>query len=159
MAEFEVRPAKPKDVDALASLWHMIMNERAEMDRRLRLAENAQVLWREQLDNWLQEDHVRVMVADQDGKLIGYIVGWILERPLHHFLQHYGFISDMGVDGHAHQSGIGTALFDAIKPWFQQNSIRHLEVEVMHCHPIAQAFWRSQNVSGFMDRFWYSLEF
>lgn len=157
MSDFEVRPLQPLDVEPLTTLWLRIMLERAEMDRRFQLSENAQAIWRESLETWLEQDNVRILVADHQGRLIGYVFGWLLERPVNLLQQRYGFISDLGVDGHAHIGGVGTALFKAIQPWFREHDIETLEVQVMHQHPIAQAFWRANGAAPYVDRLWYRL--
>lgn len=157
MANFDVRSATAEDVEPLTTLWQTIMQERAEMDFRLRLADNATETWKYELTKWLEQDDVRVLVADRAGQLIGYVIGWILERPTFVLHRRYGFISDLGVDGHAHQGGIGKALFSAITPWFQEQKVQHLEIQVMHRHPIAQAFWRASGAKDYLDVFWIRL--
>ncbi|MCB9437219.1 MAG: GNAT family N-acetyltransferase [Anaerolineales bacterium] len=154
---FDVRPATFADVDPLTILWQANMEERASYDRRFQLAESAVEEWRAAFHNWLQQDNVQVLVAEKEGQLIGYVIGWVLERPLFHLQQRYGFISDLGVDGHAHQGGVGKALFNGIKPWFSQQEVGVIEIQVMHQHPIAQAFWRSRGATEYLDHFWYSL--
>jgi GNAT superfamily N-acetyltransferase len=157
LAQFEVRPATVSDAEALSGLWYRIMQERAQIDSRLRLADHAQALWQAELMAWLERDDVTVRVADQGGRLIGYVIGWLLARPTLQFQQRYGFISDLGVDGHAHQGGVGSALFEAIKPWFDAHDIERLEIQVMHQHPVAQAFWRGKGATPYLDYLWYRL--
>lgn len=157
MSKLGVRRATIEDVDALVELWHLIMQERAQFDRRLKLSTDAPALWKKELQSWLTRDDMTVFVAHNEGKLVGYVVGWILERPIFTFQERYGYISDLGVDGHAHLGGIGTVLFDGIKAWFREHAVERLDIQVMHCHPIAQAFWRAKGATQYMDHFWYKL--
>lgn len=157
MSKLGVRPATIEDVDALVKLWHPIMQERAQFDRRLKLSENAPSLWEKELRGWLERDDVAVLLAHDDDKIVGYVVGWILERPIFFLQERYGYISDLAVDGHAHLGGIGTVLFDGIKAWFREQDIERLDIQVMHAHPIAQAFWRAKGATQYMDHFWYKL--
>jgi ribosomal protein S18 acetylase RimI-like enzyme len=157
MSKLGVRPATTEDADALVKLWHPIMQERAQFDRRLKLSTDAPTLWKKELQAWLNREDVAVFVAQNEEKLVGYVVGWILERPIFLLQERYGYISDLGVDGHAHLGGIGTVLFDAIKSWFREQGIERIDIQVMHCHPIAQAFWRAKGATQYMDHFWYKL--
>lgn len=157
MKAFEVRSASIQDIEQLGTLWDAIMRERAQIDKRFRLADNARQVWQESLQSWLDRDNVEVLLADRQGQLIGYVILWILERPTLYHQQRYGFISDLGVDGHAHQSGIGTALLDEAKIWFASKGIDTVQVEVMHEHPIAQAFWRSKGAIPYIDHLWIKL--
>lgn len=157
MATFNVRPIHSNDLKALSTLWQQIMVERALMDRRVRLVEDACEIWQAELARHLENTNVKVWVAEQPERLIGYLIGWVLERPTLYLQQRYGFISDLGVDGHAHQGGVGTALFEAAKPWFEQKGVEIVEIEVMHHHPIAQAFWRAQGATEYFDHLWCKL--
>lgn len=159
MASFAVRPAMHPDLDQLQGLWAEVMHEIAEtMDPRVRITHHAPDLWRTQMATWLDNPSVRVLVADREQRIIGYIIGMVLERPLFYYQQRYGYVPDLGVDGHAHIGGVGTALLNGLKPWFRQQGIEIVEVPVLRLHPMAQAFWRAKGASEFVDHFWYRLK-
>lgn len=154
---FDVRHATKEDVPTLVTLWTEIMDERVIMDARVRITPEAPQLWQSQLLSWLSMDDAQVWVADKKGKLIGYLVAMVQERPIYYYQQRYGYIVDLGVDGHAHQGGVGTRLFDKCKAWFLAQGCELIEIPVMRLHPMAQAFWRAKGATQFMDNFWYRL--
>jgi GNAT superfamily N-acetyltransferase len=155
---FAVRSATQQDQDALVQLWLEVMEERAVMDVRVRLAEDAQAHWGRQLQAWITAPRAEILVADKASKLIGYAIALIEERPLYYYQQRVGVIVDMGVDGHAHQGGVGTALLENIKPWFKSQGVDLIEAPIMQLHPMAQAFWRAKGAVEVMTTFWYRLK-
>ena len=155
---FVVRTATPDDRPALTKLWAEIMEERAVMDVRVTLTDDAPAQWASMLDIWITSEETVVLVADKQTKIIGYAIGMIRERPLYHYQQRVGIIHDLGVDGHAHQGGVGTALLQAITPWFKDQDIDLVESTIMHLHPMAQAFWRANGAAEVMTTFWHRLK-
>ncbi|PJF44434.1 MAG: hypothetical protein CUN55_04060 [Phototrophicales bacterium] len=159
MASFQVRPAMHPDLEQLEGLWADIMDEIATtMDPRLRITSHAPQLWRQQVHTWLDDPAAHVLIAEKDSRIIGFMIGLILERPLFYYQQKYGYIAELGVDGHAHVGGVGTALLNPMREWFLAQDIKVVEVAVMHLHPMAQAFWRAKGASEFIDHFWYRLK-
>ncbi|NDJ86422.1 MAG: GNAT family N-acetyltransferase [Chloroflexi bacterium] len=157
MTGYDVRPATRRDAETLSALWYRITEECKTWDPRIRLSLNAQDLWQKALHTWLENPEVQVLVADQAGTLIGYAIGWLLERPMFYYQQRYGFISELNVDGHAHIGGVGSALLAGLADWFSRQQIETVEISVMHGHPIAQAFWRAKGAMPYMDHLWLRL--
>lgn len=155
---FSIRPASADDRTALVQLWQDIMHERATMDVRVRLAENASEHWSVQLQMWLGATDAQVLVADKQAKIIGFLVGTIQERPLYYYQQRLGLVEELAIDGHAHQGGVGTALLASITSWFKDQQVDLVESTVMHLHPMAQAFWRANGAAEVMTTFWYRLK-
>lgn len=153
-----VRTATLQDVAPLVQLWQGIMEDRAAMDVRVQLTDDASQHWAASLTQWLEQDHGQVLVAEKHDKIIGYIVAVIQQRPLYYYQQQIGYIVDLGVDGHAHQGGVGTALLKGITPWFKSQDVDLVEATVSHLHPMAQAFWRANGAAEVMTTFWYRLK-
>jgi ribosomal protein S18 acetylase RimI-like enzyme len=62
------------------------------------------------------------------------------------------------VDPAARRSGVGQALFDALKAWFRERGASHLELAVAHNNPVSQGFWRAVGCTDYTDIMWYDLE-
>jgi len=91
------------------------------------------------------------------GQLLAHIVGAVVELPGPRPVP-VGYITELAVDAHAKSSGIGTALLDALKGWFQQTRVHHIEVRVPSHHAIAQAFWRAIGAVKLYDQMWLKLD-
>jgi ribosomal protein S18 acetylase RimI-like enzyme len=136
---FTVRKANPQDTEELLRLWR----ERTDVYLKQQGSTTAAEQWREAVLCWLDRDDAAVLVADREGQLIGYMVGWVRENLPFTQPAQFGLISEMSVDGHCKQGGVGTALLDAMKAWFKAKDLHHIEVRVPYLQPIEQAFWRA----------------
>ncbi|HLA44486.1 MAG TPA: GNAT family N-acetyltransferase [Aggregatilineales bacterium] len=152
---FSVREAITKDIEELLRLWQERTDIYLQSERRQRIKQET---WREAVLNWIQHDDAVVLVADRDGQLIGYIVGWVWHNPPLIEPAHYGLVSEMSVDGHCKQGGVGTAMLDHLKTWFRERELGYFEVRVPVRQPIEQAFWRAVGAKDFYDHLYYRLD-
>ena len=158
---FLVRTATPADADKVLALWQEASQMLAKADSRFRLAPDAEARWRRALHDWLSHDDMAVFVAEstvREGQLIGYIVGSIVDNAPTLVPERYGYVSDLTVDSHGKSSGIGRSLFDALKSWFRERGVNHVEARVPRRHPIAQAFWRALGATELYEQMWLKLE-
>ncbi len=161
VASFVVRSATPDDGDKMLALWQEAADMLAKADSRYRLAPDAPSRWQASLQGWLGRADMAIFVAEstvREGQLIGYIVGSLADNVPWLEPERYGCVSDLAVDSHGKASGIGRNLFDALKIWFQERGVLHVEARVPHRHPIAQAFWRAVGASELVDQMWLKLE-
>ena len=66
-------------------------------------------------------------------------------------------MTDVAVDPAARRSGVGRALFEAVKGWFRAQGVSHLRLMVAHNNSISQAFWRVMGCTDYMDQMWCNL--
>lgn len=77
----------------------------------------------------------RIIVAEQDGRLVGAVVGWIknvdhttdLERRSHRF----GYVSDLYVMPECRKSGLGKRLMTVVEDWFAQVGCDYAKLDCM----------------------------
>lgn len=77
----------------------------------------------------------RIIVAEQECRLVGAVVGWIknvdhttdLERRTHRF----GYVSDLYVMPECRKSGLGKRLMTAIEDWFAQAGCEYTKLDCM----------------------------
>jgi len=159
--EFTVRPGTETDVAEMLRLWREMMDFHHRVEPRFRplpppAGEQA---WETYLreDIWGNEDWC-VFVAEADGRLIGQIMGVRRDCVPVFVPQPFGYVTDVVVDPAARRSGVGVALFEALKAWFRQRGVSYLQLTVAHNNPVSQAFWRAMGCTDYMDTLWYDLE-
>jgi hypothetical protein len=86
--------------------------------------------------------------------LLGYVMGWILSNPPGLLPEKIGVISDMTLDAHQYQGGLGRSLVKAAREWFAEQQIENVIVHVSHRHAVEQAFWRSLGALEWVDVMW-----
>lgn len=155
---FVVRRASPADVERIEFIWHETSEMLSRADKRYQLAPDAAEQWHGALYNWLTREEVAIFVADRDGKAIGYIIGFTVSNLPTLLPERYGYVSDLAVDSHAKTGGIGRELFVALKGWFAEQNVTHVEARIPHRHAIAQAFWRAIGATELYDVLWLKLD-
>jgi ribosomal protein S18 acetylase RimI-like enzyme len=159
--DFTIRPGTETDVPEMLRLWREMMDFHARVEPRFRplpLPAGEQA-WEKYLrqDIWGNEDWC-VFVAEADGRLIGQIMGVLRDSVPVFVPQPFGYVTDVVVDPAARRSGVGLALFEALKAWFRERDVPCLQLQVAHNNSVSQAFWRAMGCTDYMDTLWYDLE-
>jgi ribosomal protein S18 acetylase RimI-like enzyme len=159
-ARFAVRRATLADAEKMLALWQEAAETLARADSRFHLAPDAAARWQNSLQDWLKRDDAALFVAEsttQAGRVLGYIIGSIVANLPALVPERYGYVSDLAVDAHGKVGGIGRGLFEALKVWFREQGVSHVEARVPHCHPVAQAFWRAIGATELYEQMWIKI--
>ena len=158
---FVVRPGAEADIPDMLHLWRKMMDIHAQADSRFRPrpSPDGEQAWEYHLREHIFADgDWCVLVAEQDGRLVGHVVGMLTEPYPVFEAGRYGEVMDMVVDAAARRRGVGKALFTALKAWFRERGADHLELRAAHRNLTAQAFWRAMGCTDYMDTLWIDLE-
>lgn len=129
-----IRQAKKQDIQGLLHLWDERRNLLLQMDNRF--AKMDVNTAKDTLLAYIDDGDTHVLVAEQDKHIIGYIVGVCQDNQT-------GIIPEMALDAHAYHGGLGRELVNAIRHYFEEQSITHILALVPRYHPVEQAFWRT----------------
>ena len=149
-----IRPAAAPDIPRLFELWQELMALRQQSDSCFRLLPDAQDRWSAAVTAWLANPECAVLVAEEDLGLVGYVVALLQESPVGLAPLRHGLITDLAVDVHRYHGGLGRALLDAARDWFDAQGISHILVYVSHQHAVEQAFWRAVGAGPYVDLMW-----
>jgi ribosomal protein S18 acetylase RimI-like enzyme len=159
--EFTIRLATKKDLPEMRRLWREMMDVHARCEPRFRPLPppEGERAWEQHMrEDVLGNEECCIFVAEAEGRLIGQMMG-MLHDPYPVFEPgRYGYVTDVAVDPAARRSGVGRALFEALKAWFRAQGVTYLQLMVAHHNPISQAFWRALGCTDYMDIMWYNLE-
>jgi ribosomal protein S18 acetylase RimI-like enzyme len=120
-----LRPATRADLPALGRLGAWLMRIHHEFDRRrflepMRDAEQGYAWF---LGTQLDQPDARVVVAEDEGRVVGYAYAAIEPRSWQMLLDEAGLIHDVMVDDSARGRGIGTALVDDMLAWMRARGV------------------------------------
>ncbi len=158
---FTVRPGNPEDQPEMLRLWRQMMDFHAQVEPRFRPLPppEGERAWEKHLSEHVWgSDEWGVFVAEEDGKLLGQTMGMMRDQVPVFESERYGYVTDIIVAPEARRCGVGEALFDALKAWFCEQGVSHLQLQVAHNNPTSQAFWRAMGCTDYMHTFWYDLE-
>ncbi|MEP7291783.1 MAG: GNAT family N-acetyltransferase [Chloroflexota bacterium] len=148
MDKIAIRLLEAGDVDAVAQLWQALVEYHRKLDESLPFAapQGAKRYARRLMDR-VDDPMSRVLVAQADGKIVGYVLGVVVDLAPEMFAQEAsGFLADIFVEEAYRQAGVGTALVEALAAWFKQKGLRYYEWHVAARNTDSLAFW--QNIGG-----------
>ena len=91
-----------------------------------------------------------MIIAKEDGKIVGYILGEIQKRPPVFKITHQAFISDMAVTKNLRNIGIGTKLMKAFTIWAKDKGMKYIELNVAAENQQGINFWEKQGFKTIM---------
>ncbi len=147
-----IRRADLADLDRLVALWQELADLHAALDPVFALAPDAVAHYRENLARSLQGDTMRVMIAEEDGVVVGFIMGAVRELPPVYVEKRSGHISDALVTARCRRRGIGARLYRAMTDWFRERGASFVELSAAASNPGAVAFWRKMGFTDYMLR-------
>lgn len=138
-----IRPAVASDSVAIGKLWEKLVAYHRAIDDDLPQATlQGASLYARSLRDRLEDSHTRVFVAEEDGRVVGYVLGVVVDLLPEMFEQEAGgFLADIYVEEGYRGRGIGRALVEALVGWFRDRGLEHFEWHVAASNESGLAFW------------------
>lgn len=152
-----VRQATRKDIEAIADLWVELMSFHASLDDRFALPDHGHLHYARHINTALRDENYRVLIAEENGTIIGYVLGYIAQNPPIFPHPLFGFIADLCVTQRSRRHGAGELLVRTIIDWFRGRGLRDVQLNVAHHNPVSQSFWRKMGCLDYLDHMWMSL--
>ena len=116
-----IRRAEPRDASALGTLGAELMRTHWAFDneRFLAAVDHAERGYASFLRSQLQDDDAIVLVAEIDGRIVGYVYAGLEPMSWKELRGPAGFIHDVMVEGDEQGAGAGGALIDAAIAWLR----------------------------------------
>jgi ribosomal protein S18 acetylase RimI-like enzyme len=143
--KIEIRPVIAADAPAIAELWGSLVTYHQALDDALPgAAPNGSGRYTKRLLQHLDDQYTRAFIAEVDGKVIGFILGMVVDLLPDIFAQEPGgFLADIYVETAYRRHGIGRQLVESLMSWFQEQGVTHFDFHVAAHNPEAIAFWHS----------------
>ena len=123
------------------------------MDLRLRLADDALERWENDFGHWVVDEASRVLVADQEGVLVGFVTAGLWRPPPIYASIEEVYINELYVTPTARGQGIGRGLVEAVRAWAEAWPVQRLRIGVLAANAGGQAFWRRLEAQPFSVAF------
>ena len=140
-----IRPAVASDAVAIGRLWAQLVAHHHALNTAMpRATINGAQLYGRSLSDRLEDSHTQVFVAETGGRVVGYVLGVVVDLLPEMFEQQAGgFLADIYVEAGWRRQGHGRALVAALTDWFRQRGLTYYEWHVPASNPDAVSFWRS----------------
>jgi len=117
---FTVRPAKPSDQDVLGRYGAALMRQHHAADgRRFIQVEHPEAGYGRYLVSTLADPDSHVMVAESEGRVVGYVYADIEGTSWKDLRGPCGYVHDLYVDEGARRQGAGRTLMRAAIEWIR----------------------------------------
>ncbi len=156
--DFIIRPALPSDLDALVGVWWQLSSEHAERDGffwGLHSEREVKEDYRAYKSSLLQDpDHFH-LVAERDGKIIGFIHGWVMKRPGIMRTDKTGRVDELVVEAAHRGKGAGRDLLETLETAFRGMGLECMDLMVDFDNEKALALYRS---AGLYEREYHMIK-
>lgn len=138
-----MRRARQEDAREAGLLWLQLLKEQAALDRTRTPDTDALGRWLNDFPYWVRDDHTRILVAEEEGRLAGFLkahvhtVAPVFEPRMEAYLE------AIFVEEQARRSGIGRQLMQALAEWAAGMGPLALRLHVAAHNEAGRAFWTS----------------
>ncbi|EST59426.1 acetyltransferase [Proteus hauseri ZMd44] len=140
-----IRKAILSDIEEINTLYVHLFNEMANLQPdRLKPGKQDEAF----IINGIKNNKFHLLVADLDGKVVGFSIAQIQETPMFNCLvqRKYAYIYDIVVDPSVRSQGVGSLLLTAMKEWAQSEKMTHLELSVLAENGAAKRFYEREGL-------------
>ena len=119
-----VRDGRIKDIQKALGIWHEFMDHH----KRISALDNETVddasgMWVHYFERHVRSPRRKAVIAEQDGDVIGFLLGEIQKRPPIFKTQHQAFVDSIGVAESKRNQGIGGLMLDYFEKWAKQKGL------------------------------------
>jgi len=125
------------------SLWDMLAKYHQGLSDEFELAWDGKAKWSKYLRQKFSEISTKLIVAETDGELIGFMLCLLSPNPPIYKEKKLGVISDVYVKERWRRKGIAMKMFDVAVKWFAKNRARSVQLNVAAPNLEGRAVWRS----------------
>ena len=139
----KIRPAEPRDLEALGRLGAHLMAAHYAFDplRFLAPREGTERGYASFLGAMLREDDTRVFVATEDETVVGYVFVALEPLSWKELRGPAGFVHDVVVAEEARRTGVATALMDAALAWLRERGAPRVVLQTASQNDAARALF------------------
>jgi len=140
-----VRRAVADDRGRLGKLWLDLLNEQAEHDERLVIADDARERWNNDFPVWLEDETCRIYVAETDAAVVGFASVHRWGPPPIYEASSELYLDELYVEPSARRNGYGSQLVRAIVDWADRLQARRIRLSTLSANSDAHDFWKAQD--------------
>jgi GNAT superfamily N-acetyltransferase len=141
--EILIRNGKVNDKHHVAKIWQEIMEYHREISSiNLEVRQDAPKIFMEFYENNVRSINKKALIAEEDGIIIGYMMGAIQKRPPVFKNRNQAFITDAAVTANKRNSGIGEQLLIAFEDWVKEKKLNYIVLNVVPENTVGINFWQ-----------------
>lgn len=145
-----IRKAKLKDIKQVAEYGVGLMKQHYGFDPYYAPAKNANAIYLKFFKSCINSKTRNLLVAEENGKIVGYSVGVISTKPSVFKIRKFGLISDVFVEKKYRKQGIAKLFLLEQKKWFKSKKLQHIELTVHLKNEEGKKVWAKYGFEDYM---------
>ena len=146
----EIRKAKLKDIKKIIEYGVGLLKQHYAFDSYFAPAKNVHEVYKKFFKGCIYSKNRLLLVAEENGEIIGYAVGELSSRPPVYKIRKMGYISDVFVEKNFRKLGIAKQFLHVLKKWFKAKNIKHIELSVHVKNEIGKKAWAKYGLEDYM---------
>ena len=140
-----IREGRIKDKERTLAVWEELMEYSIDISTYdFDMVKDAPEVWMKYFETNVRSRNRKAIVAEQDGVIIGHILGCIQKRPPIFKTSHQAHITDIVVTSRKRNKGVGTELLDAFSKWAREKKMKYVTLDVLPENKSGIKFYQKQ---------------
>ena len=149
---FQIARAEEHQIPAIAELWLEFMRFHQDIEPFFKPREGAVAGEEEQLRRVMKSEDGLVLVATDEGRVVGFAHSEIRGPHKVYSMDRYGALDTMAVTAEYRRKGVGEAMLREIRDWFRSRNVDRVELEVLSKNDIGYSFWKKHGFTDYRHR-------
>jgi len=127
-----IRNGRLKDRLKAVRVWHEFMDHHkriSAMDHEM--VDTAGRMWMQYFEQYVRSPKRKALIAEQDGEVIGFLLGEIQKRPPIFKSSDQAFLDSICVVENRRNQGIGGLMLDSFSKWAREKGVPHIMLNVV----------------------------
>ncbi|MBI4991980.1 MAG: GNAT family N-acetyltransferase [Candidatus Harrisonbacteria bacterium] len=151
-----IRNLQKSDLLGLLNLIEGMVDYHHEIDGYYKAFSEYKTL-EEDVKFWLNDKDTRSLVAEDNGKLVGYLRAGVERAPDYAIVKKIGIIYDAFVSEKYRKRGIARQLLNEALKWFEIKKAKNIELSVDVRNEAGIRFWKSAGFKEYKFRMRFDL--
>lgn len=136
-----IRKAKLTDLPTLAKFGYAILDYHRKLDDFYAPAKNTKKIFLDYFKKCIHSANKLFLVAEENKKIIGYVLAETKNRPPVFKIQKTGFLSDAYIVEKFRHQGIIKLFLEEVFIWFKKKNIKIIELTVHNKNTLGKNAW------------------
>lgn len=134
----------------MVRLWEMLAKHHEKVSEHFQLAWDSKRNWAKYLEKKFSEISTKLIVAEENGKIVGFMLCLLSPNAPIFKERKIGVISDVFVLEERRRKGVTRKMLDVATRWFRKNKVRSVQLGMAHYNMEARAVWRNLGFQPYM---------
>jgi L-amino acid N-acyltransferase YncA len=148
----KIRKANKKDIEPIVQLNTKLGDYHTQLDAFYKTGREGMSGFRKHLKEIINKKNFRIIVAEDQKKIVGFFVGRINKAKPYAKPLKVGGLNTAFVCKECRRSGIGQIMFKDLIDWFRKNKIKNIELSVDFRNKIGCGAWKKFGFKNFMKK-------